>query len=931
MTLKLYYTPVNLNNITRDIFKDIINNSEGIDFSHILYIAPSTAKIEEAKKIFHSLVDSRAYIPPQMSTLSQFAKRLCETYSDKKIISNTCSKAIISTIQGKGIGSGLILSNFIDTIKTNFDYYNNNIKEIFESAFNKLGISDDIKERIDEAILLFEEYQKILSQYNLIDIYDALSISCTFFNNKRKINTSIFDGFYELKHNEKELFKKIVTNSENSIIIIPYSNIYHDILNDYIQYLKNNFEFEEQFIERNILNEDCIVYSFRDVEEEVEGIAKNIKYYFMCNTSIDLNNIIITLPNYYKYYDTIHRIFDKFGIPFVFKNPKPLGKIKPYTDLINFLESIIEDYPRLTFSSFLMSEYFKKLPDVFKKYIPFISLYTPLKGKYDWLNLIKLPGLEEFLFENIRCKDNKILEDISSKLRWLFKIIEPLEEIKDCSSFSNFSEKLIHIINTLDFYDPFNKKTDAKQKIYEILNDISLLDIFKEYSKNFSRITLRDFTDILKISLNSSYFEPETTGVQIISIFDCQYLSPDYIYFAGLIEGDFPIKPEIDYLLPENIKSYLKLPDINKSLKIQKFIFDRITKSSKNVIISYPTTEDDKILLPSPFVPWKTDTKLQIRGIFSKEEELIYKGKEPFSNYLKEISISGSNIVKKMFSPDKYIKVTDIDNYRFCPRRFFLEKVLNLIPLDLIEYRIEKLLLGRLSHKIMELILSKPFSSKEELKNIFLEKSKVILNNEDINEYWKSVITNAFLKIIDQIYEIEEAIKKDGYIFAMGEKKVKGELVQGIKLVGEIDRIDVKSNFEGEVHNKNNRTLSIIDYKTGSYDLSGIQTIKSGKNLQLFLYAALLKQYGYDIERVGIYSLKDLKLTWLPNKRNIKDNVTIEDYINSSIDFLKETVMNMRNGVFYAKPLNENSCKFCSESPYCPHIQKIIYYNEQVS
>jgi hypothetical protein len=106
--------------------------------------------------------------------------------------------------------------------------------------------------------------------------------------------------------------------------------------------------------------------------------------------------------------------------------------------------------------------------------------------------------------------------------------------------------------------------------------------------------------------------------------------------------------------------------------------------------------------------------------------------------------------------------------------------------------------------------------------------------------------------------------------------------------------------------------------------LSGPQVAQKGATLQLFLYAALMKSLGYKVERVGIYSLKDLNISWIPGRNDRKNGRTIEDYIGMSLRFLEETVVQMRAGKFYALPLNEQTCRNCSERPYCPYIQNIV-------
>jgi hypothetical protein len=202
---------------------------------------------------------------------------------------------------------------------------------------------------------------------------------------------------------------------------------------------------------------------------------------------------------------------------------------------------------------------------------------------------------------------------------------------------------------------------------------------------------------------------------------------------------------------------------------------------------------------------------------------------------------------------------------------------------------------------------------------------------------------DSFLTILPEIYELECKLIEEGYSFMTAEFPLRGEIIKGIKLKGKIDRVDKKNrSSEFGVRSSEEKklvtchsslvteTIELIDYKTGATQLTGSQVIAKGANLQLFLYAALMKSLGFCVERVGIYSLKDVNLSWVPGKKDKKQGCTIEDYIVTSLKFLEETVSSMRKGIFSASPLNEYTCWNCPERPYCPYIQKIVKSNEFV-
>ena len=82
------------------------------------------------------------------------------------------------------------------------------------------------------------------------------------------------------------------------------------------------------------------------------------------------------------------------------------------------------------------------------------------------------------------------------------------------------------------------------------------------------------------------------------------------------------------------------------------------------------------------------------------------------SSHIKEIGIK-SRLIKKQFGENSNIRVTDIDSYRTCHRKFFIEKILKLEPSETKEYEIEAMLLGTIIHEIMEELMAKSRSHRD--------------------------------------------------------------------------------------------------------------------------------------------------------------------------------------------------------------------------
>ena len=225
------------------------------------------------------------------------------------------------------------------------------------------------------------------------------------------------------------------------------------------------------------------------------------------------------------------------------------------------------------------------------------------------------------------------------------------------------------------------------------------------------------------------------------------------------------------------------------------------------------------------------------------------------SSHIKEIGIK-SRLIKKQFGENSNIRVTDIDSYRTCHRKFFIEKILKLEPSETKEYEIEAMLLGTIIHEIMEELMAKSRSYRDydEMKAEAEKLLGKLLDEKPLENYWKNFIRDSFLSILPEIYEIESGLRDEGYSFMKAEALVEGEVIKNIKLKGKIDRIDIKiQNSKLKVESsKNNKPVTdneveLIDYKTGAAQLSRAEILNKGASLQLFLYAALMKSLGFKV------------------------------------------------------------------------------------
>ncbi|GER94403.1 hypothetical protein A45J_2164 [hot springs metagenome] len=914
--VKIFYISREHTNTAELLFKEALKTEHriNIDYSNILYLSPTPAKVKEASEIFHQLVDSRCYIPPEMATIVQYCKKLYSAYGNRRILNSSLIPIIISILCGRGIGFSSMIADFIRDIKCIYpDSSVDIIEQTFTDILHELNIPEAVTKTINEGIRSYRDYQLFITKNGLVDEIDIMNyVSNLQLSTKNSL--LILDGFYEPSNIEKNVLKRLIQYSEKIFVGIPYSKQFGKLIDGYVGFLKDNFETEEIFYTDSpgSSSPNSLIYSaYQGMEDEVEEIARNIKSLYLSGKLRDLRKAIITFPVMSKYSSIIGRVFHRYGIPYDIYRGNILGRMRPFLDFLSLLVSVAEGYPRLKFSQFLSSIYFTRIPDNIRKWAATLSIESGIiSGKEMWLNFVK-DGSENFDISLVKEKDA-----IERDMMWIFEKLQPLEDSRKGVDINTYVHLIRNIIDDFGFLSSVldSNVRDLRNLNIELLKQISFLSTLYPQP-----ITLNEFIDIFSHLLNSIHIETEGTGVRIMDLSEIHGLSAEYIFLGGLTDKDMPLRMGPDYLLPDNVKRRLGFLHLDKYIEMQTFCFYNVIRSSKNLHLSYPLMEGEDMFLPSSFLYSGEEVKGKIPGIFSKEEYLIKQGYKSFSENISEIKTQSSAAI---FKPSEFIKVTDIDSYRMCPRRFFIERVLKLKPMDVKEYELEANTIGTIIHRIMEKIIKEPFDSFDDFQKRAEAAIETSMRDMRIDAYWKTIINDTFMEILPEIYEKELEIREDGYVSTEVEKTIVGEPIKGMRLKGKIDRLD-----------KIGDTVQIIDYKTGTLNLNCKQVLEGNENLQLFLYAAIAKNQGYRVSRVGIYSLKDISIKWCPSKRKArgsrleiqssgKKESELDDYIIAALRFLEEAVENMRKGNFEARPLNDYICWSCHEYAFCPYMQK---------
>ena len=688
--------------------------------------------------------------------------------------------------------------------KGTFDKIFNLIREFRENGIYPEDLEKDIEiidkneiEKTTDIIKIYKEYNrriynrfvdkgeiyKIINEkfvYPLSNDYfriafpDANELFIYGFNEFTKIESNFLIELTKIKN--LDVILSIDYNFNNlylfGILKKNVDSFYNAGLKEYT-FLKDQPEVLKDFIEKNLFNrvnkvqkrdfsEFISIVSAKDRITEVENIFKTIKSIIRKNPEQDLNNICIATYSTEKYTDLFREYSEKYGIPVNLTDRYVLNRSPLISSIISFLQIPVNNYRKKEVFRALLSPYLifnNKKGEIIDAH----SLYeiaNSLKitfGKNNWIEkidrkisiLLKNRELEEDT-KHID-KEIRILKEAKSNFECITELLLPFENKLNAAE---FEEEIIKLLTTLNIHKQV-LEIDKKDKIisekdtralYAFLSTLNKLKkLYQLKDTPNKKYSLSEYLSDLKIAISNTRYNLKqrgSHGVLITAAEETRGLSFDYMFIAGMLEGEFPPVYEREIFKPE-----VRRKTEEKHYLENRYLFYQVlTNFRKKVYISYPKFDNDVELIPSSFINSLNEIIISNDKFSEIEENVIYSlqdlqlltgdlvlntiefpdslhlYKNIYDNLKEKSAIELSRIKKhnlpqyegiiwNNISDDLKVKLTDykfkeysiseLEEYSKCPMRYFFSRIMNIESIEEVEDDITALEFGTIIHETL--------------------------------------------------------------------------------------------------------------------------------------------------------------------------------------------------------------------------------------
>jgi probable DNA repair protein len=190
--------------------------------------------------------------------------------------------------------------------------------------------------------------------------------------------------------------------------------------------------------------------------------------------------------------------------------------------------------------------------------------------------------------------------DLQRVLRRVEKLLRKIPEEQQSSDWSRSIADLLEAFGWPGDRTPSSREFQTIEAWRGLLSSLASLDL------TAPPMNLAQVSDWLQQQSADTRFQVEDEGapVQVMGMLEAAGLHFDHLWIMGLHDEALPAPASPNPFLPTSLQREHRLPHSSseRELEFASKLIDRLLASARDVVLSYPETEGDRTLAPSPLV-----------------------------------------------------------------------------------------------------------------------------------------------------------------------------------------------------------------------------------------------------------------------------------------------------------------------------------------
>jgi ATP-dependent helicase/nuclease subunit B len=940
-----------------DLDQLLYSKIEAGELNEVLLMVPTNRKIRHLKRELISASPKKVAAGINLETIGSFSiKTLSGSDLQNKLVSEEAAIVLLkqcfqeTELRYFSTYKGEVPFGTLERVKNVISEYKRNGITPSILMDESEYLSGTEKYKAEDIANIYKVYQNKLSELGVSEIGDIYSelnklsevdFGDKFVNEYPDVKLIIINGFDEFSTPEIEIINSTAVNRNAELYIYFDYTKYNPAIFSHLDKCYNKF-IEAGFRaikDKSVGNYPKFVSDVRDKlfksrvalksakyksqitkikaftrENEIELIAEQIKK-LIIEEKINPHHICVAFNLIKPYSPIVRDRFSVYGIPFNLTDRLSLNTSPPVIIIINLLEVIEKDF----YYKNIFRALNNNLIDVAN-----IDLNNLLKasvelkvvsGLKNWKERLKDAIIERQYGDDSDNEFKRYNVDYRKALEDFDTIYLLLKSFSRKMTVTEFSENLNELIIKLRLHTKILKGFDEsiEQEVKAITKFLkSSEELFnlmqleyghkKQFPLKFFLCELRTIASFSRYNIK----EKPGYGVLVTTLNEIRGLQFDYLFIAGLTDGDFPTRYSPEIFLSGSFAR----AELQHQTEERYHFYQALCSWRKGLYFSHPQSDDRKELVESNFLIEFKNT-FEVSELTAKDfEDTVFSGNELLEYIGKSVSSGAksftlpkqvklnideikqaikinqtrldNNLVESPYTgvlknsltaelreellklKDDQYSVTQLETYAKCPYKYFAERVLHLNTLEEPTEEMEAFELGSLLHIILYRfyteLADKNIIIQSANDKTFAKAEKILFNITD------EIISSLKLNSALTFYEKEKILgiagdKKNSilYKFLIEERnKADGFLPKYFETAfGEIDNLldeQIFTNEEfvaGKV--KVGGKIDRIDIneeentvKIIDYKLSGtkptMSDLNSGLSLQLPLYLYVAKE-----------------------------------------------------------------------------------------